>query len=216
MNKYKSLKDHVYDYISEQINNRTLKPNEKINEKEISEKLNVSRTPIREALIQLVNEGYLERKPRKGFIVKEIKQESVEEVYPIIGVLEGLAASLAMEQITSKEIKTMKKFVEKMDIDIKYKDFKEYYDSETSFQKVYIKASRNKKLYELLESLKSFFIKKTYFDNNKNALINDLKEINDLHRNIITLFEKKDKEKLNNYIKNVYWNKKYARLDSLE
>ncbi len=214
MNKYKSLKDHVYDYISEQINNKTLKPNEKINEKKISEKLNVSTTPIREALIQLVDEGYLEKKPRKGFIVKEIKPESVEEVYLIIGVLESLAASLAVENITSDDIKKMKKLVEQMDIDIKYKDFKEYYEAETSFQKVYIKASGNKKLNELLDSLKNFFIKKTYFDDDNTTLINDLKEINGLHKNIIKLFEKRDKEKLTNYIKNVYWNKKYVRLDS--
>jgi len=216
MNKYKSLKDHVYDYISEQINNKILKPNEKINEKQISQKLNISRTPIREALIQLVNEGYLEKKPRKGFIVKEIKQESVEEVYQIIGVLESLAASLAVDNINSEDINAMKKLVEKMDIDIKYKDFKKYYDSETGFQKVYIKASGNKKLNELLESLKNFFIKKTYFEDNKSTLIKDLQEINELHKNIIKLFEKKDKEKLSNYIKNIYWNKKYARLDSFE
>jgi DNA-binding GntR family transcriptional regulator len=216
MNNYKSLKDHVYDYISRQINNKTLKPNKKINEKKISETLNISRTPIREALIQLVNEGYLEQKPRKGFIVKEIKQESVEEVYQIIGVLEALAASLALDNFKSEDIETMKKLVEKMDIDIKYKDFKEYYDSETNFQKVYIKASRNKKLNEILESLKNFFIKKTYFDDKNNMLIEDLKEINELHKNIIKLFEEKDEKKLTHYIKNVYWNKKYSRLDSLE
>ena len=56
MPKFKTLKDHVYDYIAEQIMEGRLRPSEKINETAICEELSISRTPVREALIQLAGE----------------------------------------------------------------------------------------------------------------------------------------------------------------
>ena len=53
MERFKSLKDHVYEYIEEQIIKGTLLPGERINENTICEELDISRTPVREALIQL-------------------------------------------------------------------------------------------------------------------------------------------------------------------
>ena len=55
MEHYLSLKDHVYRYISDCINSGTLNPGDKINEAQVSETLNISRTPIREALVQLAS-----------------------------------------------------------------------------------------------------------------------------------------------------------------
>ncbi len=75
MNAFLSLKDHVYNYISQAINEGRLKPNEKINEKMIMEDLNISRTPVREAFLELSVEGYLENVPRKGFHVKRVDEK---------------------------------------------------------------------------------------------------------------------------------------------
>ena len=69
MKKYKTLKDHVYDYIAEQILEGNLIPSQRINETAISQELSVSRTPVREALIQLSCEDILENVPRKGFVL---------------------------------------------------------------------------------------------------------------------------------------------------
>ena len=217
MNKYKSLKDHVYEYISEQINNGSLKPNEKINEKEISEKLDISRTPIREGLIKLVNEGLLEKKPRKGFIVKEVKEKTVKEVYQIIGVLEGLAVSLSIENINKEDIKEMKKLVDKMNIAIKYKDYKEYYNLQTQFHRLYIKKSNNEKLLEILDSLKKIFIKKNYYNKNNNSNIQKaLTQTNKEHEKIIELIKNNKEKKLKNFLKNTHWSNEFAKLDSFE
>lgn len=67
--KYRSLKDHVYDYIAQKIQDGTLLPNQKINEAEICKKLDISRTPTREALFQLTSDNLLQYIPRRGFIV---------------------------------------------------------------------------------------------------------------------------------------------------
>ena len=67
MSQYLTLKDHVYNYISSKINDGSSKPLDKINEQQISDELEISRTPIK-ALIQLASEGYLENTARKGFM----------------------------------------------------------------------------------------------------------------------------------------------------
>lgn len=56
------------------------------------EDLHISRTPVREAMIQLAAEGYLENIPRKGFVVKQVDKKKAKEVYRLLGVLEGYAA----------------------------------------------------------------------------------------------------------------------------
>ena len=75
MERFKTLKDHVYEYIEEQIMKGTLLPGERINENTICEELGISRTPVREALIQLTAEGVLETKARKGFVIKSVQEK---------------------------------------------------------------------------------------------------------------------------------------------
>ena len=82
--EYLSLKDHVYNYIVEQINSGKLLPGKKVNENHICEMLKVSRTPVREALIQLSSEGLLDNVPRKGFVIKSLTKQEAEETYFII------------------------------------------------------------------------------------------------------------------------------------
>ena len=96
MYKFLSLKDHVYQYIAEQISKEELVPGEKINENEICRELSISRTPVREALIQLSSEGVLENVPRKGFIIKQMKETEARQLYEVIGVLDGLAAQRSL------------------------------------------------------------------------------------------------------------------------
>ena len=64
-NEYRSLKDHVYNHIVDLIDGGTLADDHKISEQQICDALGVSRTPVREALIQLAADGYLENVPRK-------------------------------------------------------------------------------------------------------------------------------------------------------
>ena len=107
MNRFKTLKDHVYDYISQQILEGNLKPSESINESDISEALSVSRTPVREALIQLSCEGMLENVPRKGFILKGTTEKEAAELYQIIGALDALSATLSYDVLSENDYTKM-------------------------------------------------------------------------------------------------------------
>ena len=60
MTTYQPLNEHVYDYIIALINDGNVKPGERVSEQSICEAMNVSRTPVREALIKLCDDGYLD------------------------------------------------------------------------------------------------------------------------------------------------------------
>jgi len=216
MGLYLSLKDHVYNFIQEKINDGTLKPNEKINEQMIYETLQVSRTPVREALIQLSTEGYLEKLPRRGFIVRPIDEKKAKELYITIGTLDGLAANLAIDFITTKEIEKMKQIIYDIDIAIRENDFKYYYDLQKKFHDIYIEICNNEELIRILNQLRRSFIKQPYNkETNTDNITKVLKETNNEHKTIVELFEKKDKEEIEKYIRYTHWNISLAKFEEL-
>ncbi len=93
--KKAKLKEKVYSIMKSRILNFELKPGEKFFETEISEKLGVSRTPIREALNRLEHEGLVKSLPNKGYSVSDLTITEIEELFEIREVLEILALRAA-------------------------------------------------------------------------------------------------------------------------
>lgn len=213
MDKYMSLKDHVYNFISEKISDGTLAPEEKISEQQISSELNISRTPVREALIQLCAEGYIDNLPRKGFIVKHIDVIKAMEFYTIIGSLEGLAAALSINRITQNEIDNMKYLISAMNAALDNNKISTYYKLQLEFHSIYIDLCGNNELIDMLNKLKKKFMKKSYpaYNENDYKLFYDA---NNEHKTIIELFEKGNAVDIEHYIKNVHWNPRAASFDS--
>ena len=139
MYKFLSLKDHVYQYIAEQISKGELVPGNKINENEICQQLSISRTPVREALIQLSTEGVLENVPRKGFIIKEMKEGEARQLYQVIGLLDGLAAQLACPKLTEKHLKDMAFYIDSMELAIDSENYEMYYKQQEIFHEIYFR-----------------------------------------------------------------------------
>ncbi|MGN0703575.1 MAG: GntR family transcriptional regulator, partial [Lentihominibacter sp.] len=167
MPKFKTLKDHVYDYIAEQIMEGRLKPSEKISEAAICEELSISRTPVREALIQLAGEEILENVPRKGFIIRHVDLKEAQELYEVIGQLDGLAAYNACNNLTEQDFKDMDFYIESMDLAINSENFSMYYRQQLEFHQVYISKCSNETLINEIERLRNKFIKKSYTTDSK-------------------------------------------------
>jgi len=214
MIEFKSIKDHVYEYLSTKINEGDLRPKEKINDKIICDALKVSRTPVREALIELTNEGYLERTPRHGFRVKVISLVEVKEIYEIIGSLEGLAAERALSRLKEEDYLCLEKLISKMDEFIKNKKRHDFYHLQRDFHDIYIKACGNSRLFDMLFALKNRFRQVYAFHESKEALYSELQQFNDEHREIVKLFRKGNVPELQKYLKDVHWAFTYAKLDS--
>lgn len=211
--KFMSLKDHVYEYISENLKDGSLKPDDKINEKDLSDKLGVSRTPVREALIQLAAEGLLKSEPRRGFRVKPLSLKEASDLYQLIGYLDAMAAVLALDNMSEKDIDLMKSLHSKMDKSIKDDNFDKYYQFQIKFHDVYIDRCDNNELVDTLEKTRMRFIKQGYSDIDSEVLDKTFNETNKQHLEIIKLFQEKNKEALEKYLKEVHWDIEYAIFD---
>ena len=214
MEKYKSLKDHVYDYIAAQILEGNLKPEEKINENVICTELEISRTPVREALIQLASEGVLTNMARKGFVVKALTEKEVRELYSVIGLLDGYAAQISVDKMTEKDLANMSFYIESMDVAIRAANFEMYHVQQIAFHNVYLQKCGNGTLIETIEKMKSKLLKKSYVDDPEGNTKNILMTTNEEHREILRLFREKDGEELFRFLHNIHWKSDYAEYDA--
>src|SRR6266850_8308156 len=95
-----NLSGQVYSQIKTLILCNEILPGEKLHHQELSERLGVSRTPVREALTRLVQEGYVSFLPNRGFTCKEIRLQEAEELYELREALEAFAVEKAIANLT--------------------------------------------------------------------------------------------------------------------
>jgi DNA-binding GntR family transcriptional regulator len=95
-----NLSGQVYSQIKTLILCNEILPGQKLHHQELSERLGVSRTPVREALTRLVQEGYVSLLPNRGFICKEIRLQEADELYQLREALEAFAVEKAIENLT--------------------------------------------------------------------------------------------------------------------
>ena len=106
---------YVADRLREAILRGQLKPGQKLDQNELAELLNVSRSPVREALRTLAAEGLVEVYPHRGAVVAELSPEEFEEISIIRVVLEGMAAHLAAPHIDDERIALLKDILAELD-----------------------------------------------------------------------------------------------------
>ncbi|MEI8147309.1 MAG: GntR family transcriptional regulator [Alphaproteobacteria bacterium] len=91
-----------------------LKAGEKISEPDLCERFGVSRTPLREALKVLAADGLVDLAPNRGARVSRIRQEEIEELFPIMGMLEALAGELACARLQDADLKGLEAMHQRM------------------------------------------------------------------------------------------------------
>jgi DNA-binding GntR family transcriptional regulator len=123
----------IYEYLRDQIIYGHLSPREKLDEKQISNKMSVSRTPVREAFKQLQAEGYIIIIPQKGSFVTEYSSEKLDEIYKILVKLEGLAVNMAGANITTLELEKLQRMNEKMRQFSEKNGYKKYLEENIKF-----------------------------------------------------------------------------------
>lgn len=209
-----TLKELVYDYITTHIVKGDLKPNQKINEGKICDDLGVSRTPVREALIHLASEGVLINIPHKGFTIRPLNEAQAAELYQVIGVLDGLSAALACDNLSEETLNEMEFYTLSMDLAINTGNFSMYYKQQEIFHKLYLDVCGNETLAELLLELKRKLLKKNYEIEDVEKKKEILLATNSQHKRMMKLFREKNKEELNEYISKVHWLPEKANWES--
>lgn len=193
---YKPLRDIVFESLKEAIIEGKLKPGERLMEMQLAERLGVSRTPIREAIRKLELEGLVVMVPRKGAYVTDVSLKDIIDVLEIRASLEGLAASLAAQRITSEEIKELELKTEEFGKCYKDNDIEGMIKIDTELHDIIFRAARNERLIGLTDSLREHVqrFRVTYMTEYKKSA-----KLIEEHKKILEAIKKGDVEKARAY-----------------
>ena len=154
MNAYLPLRDVVFHTLREAILRGDLKPGERLMELQLAAQLGVSRTPIREAIRMLEQEGLAVTMPRKGAEVAKMTLKGMEDVLEIRAALDELACQLACERISTEELEQLEACMIEFENCLKTENVKKIAEADMKFHDVIYEATRNPKLITLLNNLR--------------------------------------------------------------
>ena len=150
----KSLKEQVYEYLRQQFQQHRLQPGAVINMEATAKKLGISKTPLRDALIQLEMEGFVTISPRRGIFVNSLPLEEIREFYQVIGALESAALQEAFPRLGAPGIKKMDLLNRQMQKAIDAGNFDLFYEKNLHFHESFIELCGNGNLRRIVGNLK--------------------------------------------------------------
>lgn len=148
------LVEKLSEAMTEAILEGVFKEGDQLIELDLQKRFNISRTPIRESFRVLEKKGLVEVIPRRGTFVKRISTRDIEEHFPVRSVLEGLAAKQAFLNMSQNTLESMERTLAKMKIAAENKDSKNYWKQHILFHEIFIDASGNQLLIDLLKTLR--------------------------------------------------------------
>ena len=141
------------DHLRSQILNFTLLPGMKISDDEIAKALAMSRTPVREALNRLMDQGLVEARHNRGFVVKIFTKKEVEDNYILRESLECLAVRLAIPMLDPGKIGTFQELLSTYPDVMKSNNLAQYNQVDEQFHHLIAKYSANSVLYDTLQNI---------------------------------------------------------------
>jgi DNA-binding GntR family transcriptional regulator len=148
----KSLAARIVEELEARIIAGALKPGQRVIEQALCTTFGVSRSPVREALQILENQGFVVREPRKGISVAKITPQEAEHIYRIRASLEGLAMSLAVQNRTPELLKKLNDMHQQMIRASKMTTLTAYHKLNQKFHDLIITACQNPRLIQLIRS----------------------------------------------------------------
>ncbi len=153
MAKEKSLREAVHSYFCEQMKQGRLTAGAYINQSEICKELDISKAPLRDALIQLETEGFVIIQPRKGVLLNPVTLESVKDAYNVLAALEASAVLAAFPRFDAGHIRHMEAVNEKLLKALEIGDFDQYYQLNTQFHRTFLELAGNQLLLDIVSPI---------------------------------------------------------------
>lgn len=148
-----SISNQVYEILRKSVVTLKFEPGLNISEKEIAEKLQVSRTPVREAFVRLAQEELLEIYPQKGSFISLIELEKVEEARFIREHLELATISLACQYADQQQLKALKENLLLQENSVKEKEFNTFFELDEEFHRMLVEISGKKMVWSAIQKL---------------------------------------------------------------
>lgn len=151
---YNSLHDDVAARLRERIFAGELAPGSFLDEVQLAQELEISRTPLREALKVLTAEGLVRHEPRRGCFVGEVTEKDLDEIFPVIALLEGRCAYEAAQHASDTDLLALEALHDKLARHAKAKRINEYYDTNFTIHEAIITLASNRWLAQVITDLR--------------------------------------------------------------
>lgn len=186
----------LYQEVAERLRQRIfaheLTPGDWIDEQKLAEQYGISRTPLREALKVLAAEGLVELKPRRGCYVTEISRQDIDDIFPLMAMLEGRCAFIAVQLAKPADIRDLKTIHEKLELAAKESRIDAFFEANQEFHRRIQELTNNRWLLSVIQDLRKVLkLSRLHSLSLEGRLQQSLEE----HRVIMAAFEAGDAEK---------------------
>lgn len=195
------LRTKLYDYLRKKMSDGALKPGTSINVNELIRNLNVSRTPLREALLELQVEGFVTILPQRGVIINALSLQDVLNFYEILGALESRVVLSVFDRIGPSVQSTMAQVNREMVEAYNQKDLDEFYRKNIAFHDTYLGLSANEPLLRQIALLKERLYYFPRIDYGDSWAQNNIKE----HEKFLSIIRAGDAKGAADYLRDVHW-----------
>ncbi len=207
LSEHRLLRTEVYEYLRSELQTGNLKPGMFISMNVLMKKLNISRTPLRDALLQLQGEGFVSFLPQRGIRINQLSPKDIENLYEILGALESRVLLSVFDKIDAGMIEEMKLINRKLEKTIANDDLNAYAELNVAFHNVYIAKSSNLPLCNMIQ-----IVRQRLFVFGKKDWSLKMRELNHSeHNEFLKILETGDPIKTADYLRDVHCNYQILR-----
>lgn len=186
---YRTIAERVADWMRQRILGRELTPGTLLREARIARELQTSRAPVREAIGQLVQEGWATKRPNQSARIIAPNETMLREAATLRNVLEGYAATLALDRLDEEAYRALADIVNGMQRAMAKGQFSRAFELDYAFHDAVMRAAGHRMLYEMWARMGMHV---RLLISGTNVLDRDLRRTVNLHRRLLTAFRRRD------------------------
>jgi DNA-binding GntR family transcriptional regulator len=195
------LRTQVYEFLRDRLKNGSLRSGMFVSINFLVTELGISRTPLREALLQLQTEGFVTMLPQRGIRINELTTHDIKNIYEMMGALDARALQSVFDRVGPDKIAMMKKINDEMMLTATDKDFTRYFDLNSEFHNVYLQLSDNELLLNQLRILRQRLLE----FGTRGDWIEKVKQLNnEEHLTLVELIERGKSREACDFVRDVH------------
>lgn len=185
-----SVREKTYEYLKSSIFSGRFSSGERLTEEHLAEELGVSRTPVREALHKLEQDGLIEPLESRGFCIPRDSAQEIEDLFELRTVLEGYTLKIICERITEEQIAMLEEIVNKADDAMRRKRIEEVFHWNTQFHdSLHDLVADKRRFHSLIVNMRKYVLR---YRKDTLQYLGAAKRASDGHRQILLSLKLKD------------------------